>query len=252
MGKPRSTAQEEGGHEGDNEGFPSKVKRSSQGIISTLKLSKRFSERIFVFRCATEDLTVILPSEGRPTYIEGTPPDDNDGRTIIDLTDEESDVIHAYIDYLYEEEVDIELCKALRASGEDLNDVASIDLQHEFLAKLYVFGEKIHDKAFCDEVLDTIAQRIDEPDNHGDYHFPHPIATRIIYEGTPEDSPVRTMLVDLYAEVADAEWLVAGDRWSHPVQFLNDVLKRLLDARSPVAVWEFGVFRRRKEWHKRR
>jgi hypothetical protein len=93
-------------------------------------------------------------------------------------------------------------------------------------ADAYVFGEKIMDQKYKRAVLDTIAgvQR-DAPD------FPCAEAFVIIYDGTPEGSPARRLLVDMYAYGAyDApDWIREFELLPHNA--LVDIMSAMIKVR---------------------
>lgn len=106
------------------------------------------------------------------------------------------------------------------------------------LATAYVFGEKILDDRYKRSVLRTFAavQR-DAPD------FPCAEAFLIIYDGTPEGSPARRLLVDMYAYGAwdSADWSREFDLLPH--EALADVMRATIKVRrdNPARPWTEGM-----------
>ena len=93
-------------------------------------------------------------------------------------------------------------------------------------ANAYVFGEKMMDQRYKRAVLETIAavQR-DAPD------YPCADAFVIIYDGTPEGSPARRLLADMYAYGAyDApDWNREFEMLPH--EALADVMRATIKVR---------------------
>ncbi|KAF2025531.1 hypothetical protein EK21DRAFT_76189 [Setomelanomma holmii] len=94
------------------------------------------------------------------------------------------------------------------------------------LANAYVFAEKMMDQRYKCAILETIAgvQR-DAPD------YPCAEAFNIVYDGTPEGSPARRLLVDMYAYGAyDApDWNEELEKLPH--EALADVLRATIKVR---------------------
>jgi hypothetical protein len=101
-------------------------------------------------------------------------------------------------------------------------------------ANAYIFGEKILDQKYKHAVLSTIAgvQR-EAPD------FPCAEAFAIVYDGTPEGSPARRLLADMYAYGAyDApDW--SSEFEALPHEALADVLRATVKVRreNPARPW---------------
>jgi prefoldin beta subunit len=94
------------------------------------------------------------------------------------------------------------------------------------LANAYVFGEKIMDSKYQCAILETFAAIQGEaPD------FPCAEAFTIIYDGTPERSPARMLLADMYAYGAhDAEdWKKEFDLL--PSEALVDIMRAMVRVR---------------------
>lgn len=106
------------------------------------------------------------------------------------------------------------------------------------LAHAYVFAEKMLDKRYKTAILATFAgvQR-EAPD------FPCAEAFSIIYEGTPEGSPARVLLSDMYAYGAyDGEdWIKEFEQLPH--EALVDVLRAAVKVRrtSGARPWALSM-----------
>jgi hypothetical protein len=101
-------------------------------------------------------------------------------------------------------------------------------------ANAYVFAEKMMDQKYKRAVLATLAgvQR-DAPD------YPCAEAFAIVYDGTPEGSPARALLADMYAYGAcDApDWNKEFDLLPH--EALADVMRATIKVRreNPARPW---------------
>jgi hypothetical protein len=117
---------------------------------------------------------------------------------------------------------------------ENYSHVVWIKIDGKTQANAYVFGEKILDQKYKHAVLETIAgvQRT-APD------FPCAEAFAIVYDGTPEGSPARRLLVDMYAYGAfDApDWSTEFEALPH--EALADVMRATVKVRreNPARPW---------------
>jgi hypothetical protein len=129
----------------------------------------------------------------------------------IRVTDVESDIFKAYVQWLYSHHID--------------------DATHDSKkwAKMYGLDERFMEEVFQDDVLKLMMRDCTEK---GQY----PIGPRIntVYEGTPEGSAVSRLLVDLFVWVADKSW-VKHRKFAEfmPLEFINDVMLALVDQRTP-------------------
>lgn len=113
------------------------------------------------------------------------------------------------------------------------------------LARAYVFGEKIQDDAFCNNVMDAILKRI-KGNGHVSW-YPTTDAVATIYNGTPEGSPARRLCVYLHTNFGSARQIRSTEDGEHP-DFLRDLSRSLLEARGyPTSRLDLGD---RQNWHK--
>jgi len=97
-------------------------------------------------------------------------------------------------------------------------------------AAAYSFGEHIIDLSYKQSILSTLASvQISAPD------YPCPEALVIVYDGTPERSPARRMLVDMYAYGAVDSKCWAGAFEALPREALVDVLGAMVRVRRENA-----------------
>jgi hypothetical protein len=104
----------------------------------------------------------------------------------ITLKGDDLKVVKAYVRWLYRQEPPLPLL------GNKVVGNAFI-----FLAKAYVFGEKVMDTAFKNTIIDCTVANVVESNS-----FPGSRAMNIIYGGTPDGSPARRLIVDFYAYAA--------------------------------------------------
>ena len=96
------------------------------------------------------------------------------------------------------------------------------------LTGAFVFGEKVQDGDFKDAVVDALIHTVAAPDEKGVRYYPTAQSVNRAYIGTPEGSPIRRLLVDMYTFHGRKDWL-EGQR---NVDFLADLAGCLLRDRS--------------------
>ncbi|PTB42335.1 uncharacterized protein TrAFT101_008577 [Trichoderma asperellum] len=132
----------------------------------------------------------------------------------VTLKEEDPEVFEVYLHWLY--------CETLPVR----NDSPGQEGNNEYiqLAQAYVLGEMLQDVNFKDAVLDAILIKSRSTASDGLCWYPVGPAIRCIYEGTPESSAARRLLVDMYTCHGHEEWLT---EWANeddlPKQFLLDL-----------------------------
>ncbi|KAL6791951.1 hypothetical protein J3E68DRAFT_442661 [Trichoderma sp. SZMC 28012] len=142
----------------------------------------------------------------------------------IALTEEDPEVFEVYLHWLYFETLPVR------------NDSAELQGNNEYaqLAKAYALGEFLQDVNFRDAVLDAmLIKSRSKVSEDGRIWFPGGPAIRYIYEGTPESSAARRLLVDLYTYHGHGDWLKGwAVKDDMPKQFLLDLAIAALTERS--------------------
>lgn len=76
----------------------------------------------------------------------------------------------------------------------------TVDLRCSMLADLYILGDKLEAPKFRNLIIDQLIERIVK-------HNRHPVGIiSIVYEHTPESSPLRRLMVDLYIWGGKPSW----------------------------------------------
>ena len=89
------------------------------------------------------------------------------------------------------------------------------------LAKAYVLGEQMGDINFKDAVIDAIVDKSNTATTDKKRWSPVGPVIRCIYDNTPETSPARQLLVDLYAVSGRSKWL---HTWAKKSDLTKDFL----------------------------
>jgi hypothetical protein len=113
--------------------------------------------------------------------------------------------------------------------GEE-GDQAERKNRHEFnvLIRAFVFGEKVQDGDFKDAVIDALIHTVAALDKKGTRWYPMGRLVDRAYTSTPKGSPIRRLLVDMYAFHSRRDWLDS----QRNVDFLADLAGYLLRDRS--------------------
>jgi hypothetical protein len=75
------------------------------------------------------------------------------------------------------------------------------------LVESFIFGEKIQDGDFKDAVVDAMILSINTMGKDDKHWYPSGPAVDRAYEGTPEGSPMRKLMVDIHVNHGNREWL---------------------------------------------
>jgi hypothetical protein len=108
----------------------------------------------------------------------------------IDLGDEEPDIFHRYVQWLYSHNVHVVRCPAPYKSA-----------CFDNFAHAYLLGEKLMDPTYQNAVLRAWTDCIKEEEAS-----PGDETMRIMYEGTTKISPGRKLMVDIWVEEANGDW----------------------------------------------
>ncbi|KAM0244828.1 hypothetical protein ACHAQJ_010712 [Trichoderma viride] len=145
----------------------------------------------------------------------------------VTLKEEDPEVFEVYLHWLY--------CETLPVQNDSPGQEGNIE--YEQLAKAYALGEMLQDVNFKDAVLDAIMIKSRSKASDGRCWYPIGPAIRYIYEGTPESSAARRLLVDMYTYQGRGEWLTEWvNKDDLPKEFLLDLAIAALNKRpQPLA-----------------
>ena len=79
--------------------------------------------------------------------------------------------------------------------------------EYTSLSKLFVLSKKLMDDMAKEVVLAAMLARAKEPFSDGQLYYPALDCVQIIYEGTPEQSPARQLLVQLYTDFGNVDFI---------------------------------------------
>lgn len=91
------------------------------------------------------------------------------------------------------------------------------------LVEAFIFGEMVQDGRFKDVVIDSLIASINTPGKEGKRWYPSGPMVDRAYEGTPEGSPLRKLMVDIYAHHGNRHRLDG----SKDIEFLKDLAGEL-------------------------
>jgi hypothetical protein len=147
------------------------------------------------------------------------------GRTFIadnvDLPDDDPNTVKLYLNLVYANQL------VINGTGQWLK-----------LCQLYVLAEKLQDTTSKNKIIDgmlVFSQELvkETPLSVNSKRMLPAAATVKLYEGTPDRSQARKLLLDLYSDFGDESWL-RSEQTELPAEFICDVAVRLLQKRTCV------------------
>lgn len=126
-----------------------------------------------------------------------------------------------------------------------------VTTEYTSLSKLFVLSEKLMDDTSKETVLAAMLARSKAPFSDEQIYCPALDCVQIIYEGTLEQSPSRQLLVQLYTELGNAEFITEKAE-AIPKDFLYDLSLSMLRDRPTrekhnKALTERESFRKQSE-----
>ncbi|KAH6010119.1 hypothetical protein HBI67_171860 [Parastagonospora nodorum] len=143
----------------------------------------------------------------------------------VNLSENEPDVFRVYLKYLYTGTLAV---KNAACGGND--DSSIVADEYATLSKLFVLAEKLMDEDGKTAILAAISARSQEPFSDKILYYPAIDSVQIIYEGTPEHSPARKLLVTLYTNFVTFAFVTEKSD-AVPKDFLHDLSLSLLTQR---------------------
>jgi hypothetical protein len=139
----------------------------------------------------------------------------------VPLPDDTPSIVDLYIQWIYTGGI---VCPE-KPTKEDGDHEESKNGHHfDLLIGGFVFGEKVQDGYFKDAVVDALIHTVRTPDDEGVCWYPTKHWVDQAYVGTPEGSPLRRLLVDMYSFHGRKDWLDGQKN----VDFLADLAGHLL------------------------
>ena len=133
---------------------------------------------------------------------------------LIRLPEDEPEIFEIYMCWLYHKRIPTIRQEPADGSTEYLR-----------LIKAYIFGDKIQAKGFQNVIIDAMIEKKEDKDKEGPFwchEIPDHDCVNTAYQNTRPDSPLRKLLVDLWALSAEAE--LDGPL---PDAFLRDMVEKL-------------------------
>ena len=156
-----------------------------------------------------------------------------EGQTrVIKLPEDDVETMSNYLTFAYSR--DLPTSKVAKGASR-----ATVD-DWKSLTRLYVLGERTLDKCIRNAVVREIERLSTTPDEKGDTGFMPAAASNMLFDGTPEGSPIRQMIIDKHVFHGQKACLTGKD---HPVLIL-EVARALLEKASHRQ--PYGDFRSRR------
>lgn len=119
-----------------------------------------------------------------------------------ELPEEEPEIMSHYLAYVYDKE--------LSTKQKSLDEMPEVWDCYNLLASLYVYGEKFLNPSIQQAVIREIFRLLSVRDNGNSKFRPYEQHVNTIYRGTPERSPARRLMVDLYLYQNGKYWVGTG------------------------------------------
>lgn len=110
------------------------------------------------------------------------------------MPDDNADVFQIYAQWLYHAKI-------------QHNDDPESSQELNTLIECYIFSEKIQDPVFQNAIIDSIFACVHEEEKDGTRWYP--TDTDTVYDGTPEGSRLRLLIVDMFAYYGQQRWITA-------------------------------------------
>jgi hypothetical protein len=154
---------------------------------------------------------------------------------IVILDEDEPETFKIYLHWLYRGTIPIRFGnpvedeKLYHSTSKTLKYIHDVYAeQYLEITRAYILGDKLGDGDFCDALIDVMsdacAKATLDDEASGELCFPDRKIVNCIYHNTTESSKMRVLMVDVYAEYAQPEWL--SDKY-HPA-FVLDLATTLL------------------------
>jgi hypothetical protein len=143
----------------------------------------------------------------------------------VPLPDDTPSIVDLYVQWTYSGKI-LSRKTPVEEEGADEQERKN-ESAFDLLIGGFVFGEKIQDGNFKDAVLDALVHTVTTPNEKGVCWYPTKSWVDQAYVGTPEGSPIRRLLVDMYTYHGKADWLDGQKN----VDFLADLAGCLLTKR---------------------
>jgi hypothetical protein len=155
----------------------------------------------------------------------------------IDLTEDDPEIFALYLNPVYNNH--------LPTMAQDLEHMRSLDRtafitafvkESNTIFRLYVLAEKLQDPSAQDAALAAILDLSDLKQGDTFWLLPPACAIRKVYANTPQDSPARRLIVDMWSNLP-GDWLrkLHGVKPEVPREFLCDLMIAIRDE-APVNI----------------
>ncbi|PSN64734.1 hypothetical protein BS50DRAFT_529203 [Corynespora cassiicola Philippines] len=146
---------------------------------------------------------------------------------VVRLPEDNPSIFSLYHGFLYTKSLPI----LPERISNDEKESEAIAEQYLALCELYVLAEKLVDSMFKADVLDALKNRSTRPASNGACYYPNMDCVRVIYDGTRSKSKARSLLVSIYVDHGNEEF-VKEEVDQIPKEFLHDLCRKTLQKRQ--------------------
>ncbi|KAF1950252.1 hypothetical protein CC80DRAFT_598274 [Byssothecium circinans] len=142
---------------------------------------------------------------------------------IVVLPDDDPEIFKLYLGLIFTNRVYV-----VKKKAEDVDYLAHSEHEYGRLCELYILAEKLQDATSKNLLIDAILARSRQVDGDGMLRYPNSGIVAMVYDNTPESSPLRRLLVDFYADHWVTGWVLDAET---PKDFFVDLVKQVLAVR---------------------
>ncbi|KAF2158468.1 hypothetical protein M409DRAFT_71631 [Zasmidium cellare ATCC 36951] len=135
----------------------------------------------------------------------------------VPLPDDDYDTVELYRQWLYRDKLAVR--RPAQESGTD-------GVEFRNLVDAFIFGDKVQDGNFQDATIDALIAATNTPDLNNKTYYPASTTVDHAFKHTLEDSPLRRLLVDMYAYHGSQEWPRGQN-----IEFLQQLVKEMFKVR---------------------
>ena len=132
---------------------------------------------------------------------------------VVPLPHDGSEVVELYVHWTYTNRI---LSRSSATGGGGHEMILLVDA--------FVFGEKVQDDRFKDTVIDAIISCAATHDRDEWKRYPLPIEVNRAYYGTPTGSPLRRLIIDLWAVNGHDGWSKEGLNADFQADLIHELL----------------------------
>ncbi len=150
---------------------------------------------------------------------------------VISLSDVEPEIFSVYLNSVYTGKIPSMTMRKAEVEAlpwEEFRDV--VGSEYDIMFQVYVLAERLNDPLTKNNIIHAVFDLADLHTSEGDWRVPPPSSIRFVYDGTPEKSPARRLMVDMWSRIDSASIALYVEVLPKP--FLGDLAIRLAQSQN--------------------